>query len=82
VLRRPRGAVEAAAGPWAVSTGADFAVFEPPELPDDDREELPALVESGGLLAVAEDEAGCACLGSILNLCWIPLRAARAEEEL
>ncbi len=65
-----------------MSRGADFAGFEPPELPEDDREELPALVESGALLAVAEDEGGWACLGSILNLCWIPLRAARAEDEL
>jgi hypothetical protein len=52
-----------------VSTGAGFAGFEPPELPEDDREELPALVESGALSAVEEDEGGWACLGSILNLC-------------
>ena len=66
-----------------VARGTDFAGFEPPELPEEDREELPALVESGGLLAVAAgEEAGSACLGSILNLCWIPLRAASAEEEL
>ena len=61
---------------------ADFAGFEPPELPEEDREELPALVESGALSAVEEEEGGWACLGSILNLCWIPLRAARAEDEL
>ena len=65
-----------------MSTRADFAGFEPPELPDDDWEELPALVESRALLAVAEDEGVWACLGSILNLFWIPLRAARAEDEL
>jgi hypothetical protein len=81
--RRPRPVVEAA-GAGAVSAGADLGSFEPPELPDDDRELL-GLVESGGLLAAgprAGDEGGCAGLGSILNLCWMPLRAARAEEEL
>ena len=65
-----------------MSRGADFAGFVPPELPEDNREELPALVESAALVAVAKDEGGCACLGSILNLCWILWRAARAEGEL
>lgn len=39
-----------------MSTGADFAGFEPPKQPKDHWEELPALVESGGLSAVVEEE--------------------------